>query len=167
MKSAFLIAIAGALVIHTCLLFGKSESKDALQPVPAQVLPVLSFDAKASIEVRVEFRNTSGRRIQYVRGGRAGQPIGIMEFNLFRDGKQLPPLEQIEDLGLFPDNVRHIEPQGHVPIRLDLSEMYGALKPGRYEVRVKYDVPKKSTLATDLGLTPMSIDRGLLVLEIE
>ena len=65
---------------------------------------------------------------------------------------------------LAKSRVRTLKPNKYVRHKIDLLDTYGALKPGRYRVTVKYRTGER--LEREYGITAMSFERTLMWIEV-
>jgi len=62
--------------------------------------------------------------------------------------------------------VRTLKPDENMEGELILAH-YGRLKPGRYEIRAKYDVAKNRFISIEFGMTPLQFERTVMILYVE
>ena len=84
--------------------------------------------------------------------------MGLASFRLYCDGSYVK--RKIFPLGptLDKESVKRLKPGESIVCTILLREYYGDLKPGRYELKVSYEIPENSNLSSKYGLTPMSFE---------
>jgi len=98
--------------------------------------------------------------------------VAFLTIQLYKDNTPLPYDSEIELVAPRKEDVREIPAGGslQVPIKLSLRYLRKTLKPGEYEVRLKYELTPGSEYAIywekELGVTPLAIEESIwLVLE--
>jgi hypothetical protein len=131
---------------------------------PAEVVPVVRLDSRTEMAIEYDFENTSDKPIGYMPGNRPDD-VWLLDFLLYRDGKYVQSsLPNGEPPVLARDRVRTLAPGAKVTRVRRLDEEYRDLRPGRYEVRLRYAAG--GDLAA-YGITPTSFERKLMYIEIK
>ena len=131
------------------------------------VAPLMRFSAGAKVVVPFVFLNNSEKTINYVFYWPDENALAFLHVSLYRDGVFQKPLVTPVRSPLAKRHVRALAPGKSIVDRVDISNTYGKLRPGTYELRVRYDVGEHSWMVKELGLTPMSFHRTIAFLEIE
>jgi len=67
-----------------------------------------------------------------------------------------PPLKK--------EQVKELKPSETLIFRYEVP--YSHVKPGKYELRLSYEIPPKSVYETEFGLTPMKLEQTI-ILEVQ
>jgi hypothetical protein len=150
-----LAAFAGVISLASC-----AGPKDA-GPPEARLASLVTVTIKKDrpIEVPFALTNPSKGTVTYAYGGGELYFLGGM---LYQNGEMITEGTVTFDQPLpTKERLRKLKPGESVELRYRLP--YHEVKPGRYELRLKYDIPPGSTLETDLGLTPMKLEQTILL----
>lgn len=133
------------------------------------VTPVLQVEKGKSIWIRAAFKNTTQKTIRYFGG--AGIHLdkkspGRLELLLYRNDKLVRRVETVGPIVVGPSNVCELKAGEAADVRFRFPSPYGNLEPGRYEVRMKYDVPKDSGEVKEFGITPMSFNKSIFFIDV-
>ena len=91
----------------------------------------------------------------------------MLELVLYNEGRRIPRRIGHYPLPLSKERVRDLPPGHRVSHELSVATWYGDLAAGTYDLVAEYNIPARSTLDEDYGLTPMSFRRNVACLEIE
>jgi hypothetical protein len=128
-------------------------------------LPVIQLSEAPTPKVQIVLENVSTEVIHYLPGHTSGS-VHPMEITLYKGAEFISPKVQVEPPEVSRERVRQLKPGESLLQVLNLSDLYGLLKPGRYLLKVRYDVSPKSYLATNYGITASAIDGPLAYVEI-
>jgi hypothetical protein len=127
------------------------------------VAPVIKLDSASSMEVRIVLENTSKDptkgTVKYLLANDSTIIAGL-GWNLYREGR-LIPRETEEPPLLSKERIREIKPGENVQPVWKLRDIYGKLKPGRYEFKVRYHLNADASCVKEFGMTPMSFEQKL------
>jgi hypothetical protein len=140
-------------------------------PEQAAILPVLRLDGRSDTAIEVDLQNRSQQPIRYLHGSpdtTDGGGMRDLRVLLQKDGRLLAykvtPKSSLEDR---PEMVRELKPGQHVRHSARFPGLYLSVEPGTYELVAKYNVLAESGRTKELGLTPMSFNRVVAIVEVE
>ena len=119
--------------------------------------------------IAVSFVNTSDMDIHYLEYDVLRPnylPVAFLEFSLYKGDKLFIPRETPEGPTLDEEKVRTIAPGASVLSEINLEERYGKLDEGLYRLSVKYSIAEGSIFDAELGLTPLVIEKDLLLIRV-
>jgi hypothetical protein len=135
----------------------------------ATVTPVLEIETGKTMTVRVTFKNTTQKAIRYF-GGVEVHPDenspGLLTMSLCENGGRIYRSTTDGRPEIIASNVYVLEPGKSVDVQFRIPGDYGSLKPGRYDVRITYDIKENDGYVKEFGITPMSINKSILSLDV-
>jgi hypothetical protein len=177
MKNRLIFAMIAASCVIGTLAFSDPlrqppETISDLIPVPQtepakgsvtnslEVIPVLRLDGSSDMVVEAVFENTSSNPIGYLPDN-DGQSVSDFYPKLSKDGKPLPfLLEERRGGMLSAKRVRKLMPGQGIKHKWSLKNLYGMLKPGRYDLNIVYDFGNIE-MEKKYGITPLSVEQRM------
>lgn len=163
------IAVFAGLTMPLASPQSKPPADDAPRVVDkaiVDVLPIIHFDAESDMEVEVNFENTSEEAFHYLEGHRS-RDVANLFLELYKNGHLVRPQRTRGEAPLLSkDRVLVLRPGESVLLTEKLRDRYGNLEPGRYELRVHYELAEGSVPHLQFGLTPLKIDRKVALLQV-
>jgi hypothetical protein len=135
----------------------------------ATVTPILQIQTGKTTTLRVRFNNTTQNPIRY---------FGGMGVHLDKDSPGDLRMSLSDNEGrtyravtagrphAFAENVYVLKPGESIDVRFSLPGDYEGLEPGRYDIRITYDIKENDGDVKKYGITPMSIDKSILTLDV-
>jgi hypothetical protein len=158
MKRASVVATCLVCVLPFLACGGNDKApKDAQGK--AAVVAFVTVKGTSDINVPVAFTNPSEAIVRYpwIRGS-----LGFLHGVLYQDGKRVKANIVRRDAPPFTkDQVKELKPGETVTFQYRLP--YSEVKPGRYELRLVYEIPPKSVLETEDGLTATKLEQTIIL----
>lgn len=158
MKNAILCL---SVVLGFTALSASSGALNSGESPTGRLLPVVIIKNRPKAQVLISLANPSNGVIRYAIDG-AGGWYGV-QGELRKEGKLViegkGPLTT--PLPLQKDQLRVLNPGKSVVLAYHLP--YLKIQPGKYELKLSYNIHAKSVLAIDFGLTPMKLEQTLLL----
>jgi len=150
MKLVRALAIVG-LVLTSC------APKKATIGKP-ELLPVFRV-AQNNAVVNFILENSTNETLKYAVND-DGNGIVRVDAILTKDGKVISPptVGETVDALKKKSQVRSLETGEYAIHTINLTEMYGELKAGRYVLTITYRIDQGSVANTDFGLTPVRLE---------
>lgn len=153
------------LAMFLLIAIGSATHSAVGNEPPITVIPTLHFAYNDPWFIDIEFENSSNDAFVYFASSRPGE-VYFFEIQLYRGDKYVQG-EELEGPVISQDGIRELPAGGVIRHHFDLKERYLNLEPGRYSVRVEYDIPEDSGIVEELGMTPMQFKRTIMYIEIE
>jgi hypothetical protein len=152
-----LAGLAGVVSVVSCA--GQKDNG----PAEARLASLVTVTVKGDEAIRVPFALTNPSKGTVVYSYDPDE-TGLYNLQglLYQNGEMIKEDLVLADRPLpKKEQLRKLKPGECVILHFTLP--YGTVKPGRYELRLTYDIPPKSTFETDLGLTPMKLEQTILL----
>ncbi len=167
-RNVLAVTVAGAVVL--CLSAGCTPGEEKASQTPfvvagdlptARLAPIQVVPARAPYRVPVAFTNPTANELTYAVDAN-GTGLYQLGCSLYRDGQEVKEGWITYDEPLFQmSQVRRLKPGAAVTLQYKLP--YSTVKPGRYELRLIYQIHPKSGDVTKHGLTAMKLEQTLIL----
>ena len=143
-----------------CSLFScASDDKAASGPPEARLAAVVVVKGSPTLRVPFALTNPSKGIVTYALDP-TGPGLYHMSGRLFQDGKEAWRPVTTQKLPFDKRQVRKLKPNESVTLEFDTKD---EIKPGKYELRLKYEIYAKSVDELEFGLTPMKLEQTILL----
>jgi len=169
-RKVLTLTVAGAVVLSLSVGCTPGGEKELPTPfvvasdLPAtRLAPVLVVKARSPIRIPVALTNPTKDELTYAVDAVDTGATGLYQLDgtLYRDGREVKQ-RVMYDAPLFQKHqIRRLKPGAAVV--LDFRLPYTDIKPGRYELRLIYEVYPKSVDVTEHGLTAMKLEQTILL----
>jgi len=153
---ALVTGLLGVLSFAAC---AGNDKPPAGGPGRASLLPIVTVKGTSDFTVPVAFTNPSDGIVRYpfARGG-----LGLVAGELYQNGKLVEEgLVEYSRPPLKKEQVKELKPNETLIFRYEVP--YSRVKPGKYELRLSYEIPPKSVYETEFGLTPMKLEQTIIL----
>jgi hypothetical protein len=123
--------------------------------------PTVSIKNKSPFTIPFVFANPTKKQISVAVRGRQNLELVFIQSTLFRNGKEFVPEISYDKMPLTKDHVIKLAPNETVLCYCDLP--FVKLDVGKYELRLSYEIPAKSVLETDFGLTVLKLEQTIFL----
>jgi len=167
------LAVAGAVVLPLFVGCTPGGGKGPDAPTPfvvagdlptARLAPVLVVNARSPIHVPVALTNSTKDELTYAVDAKHADEAELynLQGSLYRDGRLVKEERVMYDEPQFQMNqVRRLKPGAAVTLHYRLP--YTKVKPGRYELRLIYQIHPKSGDETKHGLTAIKLEQTMIL----
>ena len=127
--------------------------------------PTLSIKNTSPFSIPFVFSNPTMKQISVAVRGSQNPELVFIQSILFRNGKQLDPEISYDGMPLTKDHVIKLAPNETVLCYCQLP--FIKLAVGKYELRLSYEIPVKSVLETEFGLTVLKLEQTIFLDVVE
>lgn len=125
----------------------------------ARMASVYVVKARSPVRIPFVLTNSTEEEVQYAL---AEGELYHLEGSLYRDGQLVKEGRVMYDQPPFQkQQVRRLKPKATVVLHYELP--YVKVEPGRYELRLTYQIHPKSVDETEYGLTAMKLEQTILL----
>lgn len=122
--------------------------------LPTETLRFSKDDTR--MQAKILFTNTTEKPLRCVRSPDGGS-VGLLTEAIYRDGKLVLPFASKDVIALDAKDVFNIEPGRSALHQIEIRELISELRPGKFELRLRYHVQKGSKYDTKFGLTVIEL----------
>jgi len=135
-------------------------------PIAPIIAPVLTYDERDEIVMRIDLQNTSETAVRYLmHNDSPDHGVYDCKFELFYRGKKrIPAITEVERGPADASRVRSVHPGQRVARTINITKIFGPLRKGTYTLMARCRQP---ATFSGLTLTPMSCYRTVAFLTIE
>lgn len=163
LRVLWLLFFFSAVSILNCNdVLAEQPSKDSQQ---SMALPVIQIAENENIQLVVRFQNTTDKPLKYFGDPKLKRPAAL-RLALFQDGKEIENGAPHNRVLEFPEAVRKLRPGEFIDTSFTIPWLHASSSPGIYEVRMQYQVDKQESIVTEFGITPLTIDKPILWLDV-
>ena len=127
--------------------------------------PTVSIKSKSPLLIPFVFSNPTMKQISVAVRGSQYPELVFIQSTLYRNGKQLDPDISYDAMPFTKDHVIKLAPNETVLSYCQLP--FIKLAVGKYELRLTYEIPAKSVLDTEFGLTVLKLEQTIFLDVIE
>lgn len=158
--SCNVLVLIGFLTLVSTASIHLDGAGDRISSPVARVVPSVVLRADSPMEVSMLFENTSDKPIRY-EPDTDGRSLTRLRYTLMKDGVVIERRLSTGDALFNEKAIPELPPGGTLVHRLNLRNVYGRLKPGRYALEAHVTgVPKA------YDLTPIRFRERILYLDV-
>ena len=165
-----------AVLLSGCLFCGCSPTGRSTTPTTGPFVsagdqlapllsPTLSIKNQSPFSIPFVFSNPTRLPVSVAVQVHQNPRLVFLQCSLFQNGKYLKSEIKYDDMQLTKDHVIKVAPNETILCYCRLP--FVKLPAGKYELRLSYDIPAKSVLDTEFGLTVLKLEQTIFLDVIE